>query len=164
MTNVNSILSISQWHPSSILLWNYCDYIIMKRKSKQWWSTTPIVSTNQTITSLLNSLNTTKYDITIWKWMSWLGEHNNVVSVKKLMESQPSIYILFLVFAPGLKWRRTDHTNSRFNNTVALMIWLKLWVTYCHGLITKIEFFMIYIYIYIYIRLKIKPNSVRIRF
>ena len=122
----------------------------MKRKFKQWWSTIPIVSTNQTITSLLNSLNTTKYDITIWKCMSWLGGHNNVVSVKELMESQPSIYILFLVFAPGLKWRRTDHTNSRFNNTVALMIWLKLWVTYCHGLITKIEFFMIYIYLYVW--------------
>jgi len=39
----------------------------MKRKFKQWWSTIPSISTKQTITSHLNSLNT-KMNHDIWCW------------------------------------------------------------------------------------------------
>ena len=55
---------------------------------KQWWSTTPWISTKQSTTSHLKSMSTKKHDIFQLKFWFWLERHKNVAELK--WDSHPS--------------------------------------------------------------------------
>lgn len=93
-------------------------YYIVKIKSKQWWSRIPpiLISTKQTITSPINSLNITKDNNIIMmleiQVLAW-DRYTNIAGLNRLMGSthgtslnKIDVHKGFLMTSGGLLWYR----------------------------------------------------------